>query len=228
VTDKKEPLKFRMVTVTPSLRPSMWANVAANIVRQIRKPDLSILVRHKTKVEPSLWKEELAAAGIPTIVLDAKDWFRLGDVLGMGFAEAARNMDIGLICTIDDDDYYGNCYLAELDDFFREHQDAAIIGKQIYRCRWLDNSHAPRLMCPRWTPNPEQCASVAGPTISVNVKLWRENPNFRHPIHDPVADVGIIMAAHACNLKVYTTTPDHFWLQRYGPEHGHGWVWDGE
>jgi hypothetical protein len=217
-----------IITVTPSLRPSMWPNVIENLKRQVRKPEMAILVTHKTDAPTSDWEKGVLACGIKQYqVLHAEDHHKLGDVLGLGFAKAETYMDIGLICTMDDDDFYDELYFVELETFFATHLDAAIIGKQAYRCRWMDNKYPPRLMVPRWHSDTELAAKVAGPTIAVNVAAYRANPNLRHPEADPVADVGITMAAHACGLKVYTTSPDNFFLQRYPEGHGHGWVWDG-
>lgn len=217
-----------IISVTPSLRPAMWPNVVENLRRQARKPEMAILVTHKTEAPTDEWERGVLDCGIRQYrVLHAEEQHKLGDVLGMGFKEAEKNMDVGLICTMDDDDYYDELYFVELETFFVSHPDAAIIGKQSYRCRWMDEKYPPRLMVPRWHYGPDLAASVAGPTIAVNVAEYRKNPNFRHPVGDPTADVGIIMSAHACGLKIYTTTPDNFWLQRYPDSHGHGWVWDG-
>lgn len=218
-----------IVTVTPSWRPSFWKAAAENIVRQCTRPVASVLVRHKTTENSRVWEDLLTQYGICPHVLTAQDEWMLGDVLRYGFDYAHELVENGLIATMDDDDLYLPLYLTELEDFFAEHQDAAIIGKQTYRVRFCDGTNRiPKLMCPRWTPNPQQVYSVAGPTIAVNIEKYRENPSFRHPAGDPIADVGIIMAALACDLPIYSTTPEHFWLQRFGPQHKHGWVWDGE
>lgn len=207
----------------------MWPNAVENLRRQARKPEVAILVTHKTDVSTADWEQGVKDCGIAqAIVLHAEEKHHLGDVLGMGYEKASSFMDAGLICTMDDDDWYGELYFVELEAFFANHQDAAIIGKQSYRCRWMDDKYPPRLMVPRWHYGPDRAASVAGPTIAVNVQIRRNTPKFRHPEGDPIADVGIILSAHACNLPIYTTSPDNFFLQRYPAGHGHGWVWDGE
>lgn len=215
-----------IATVTASRRPDFWENVLDNISRQTLMPDVSILVRHRTRGRADEWVRRLQEYVPAVMCIDAPDEVELSDVLRLGFDTASENMLApGFISTMDDDDSYGKSYLAEVAGMFEAHPDASIVGKQRYLVRWRDGRFPDQIMYSGVHPEPHRAASVAGPTISVNVEAYRRDSNLRHPVGSlSYADSGLIMAAHAGGHKIYTTSEDNFYLQRYPASHGHGWA----
>lgn len=214
---------MQIVTVTPSKRPEFWQYLAENIVLQKRKPDYSILLIDREEQCPTLdFETYLRYWNVcPVIIRNPDDNVVSGHLLNICFAAAERLIKTGMICLLEDDNLYGENYLAEAAGALVVHPDAVIIGKLHVRTRWMDGSRPPKYPEVGDPENPG--LGLGGGTISMNVEGYRKYPSIRFDENDPYGDVSIMKAFFAEGLKVRYTSEENFWYQRWGKEHGHLW-----
>lgn len=221
---------MKIVTVTPSNKPKLWPYLLDNISRQVRKPDIAILLINLEEQHPTLdWQYGISRAGVqPVVVRNPDNNTSLGHLFNLGFSRAADMLDKGLICVMSDDDCYEELYFDELEKFFLEFPNAAMIGKKYWRCRWMDNSRPPLFFPGGPAKHGERVLGddvIAGSTISISAEAWRKQVMLRFSENDKLGDVGIRSNARNLGVPVYTTSSENFWLQRWGKDQGHLWVW---
>ncbi|HKX74687.1 MAG TPA: glycosyltransferase, partial [Acidimicrobiia bacterium] len=111
--------------MAPTNRADRIPNIIANCARQTWQPDEIVLVLHGIDVDEGRVKDEAAAVGIDSVnVLRQPAEVILGEVFNAGFLAASGDY----IAKMDDDDYYGAEYLADLIDAFT-YTEADVVGK---------------------------------------------------------------------------------------------------
>ncbi len=222
---------MEIVTVTCTCRPSMWNNLADNLLRQTRKPDALLIRYHKTQEEPGLSYLDTVIKNlnvIPAIMQRADDNFGLSQMMASAFtiADSFFIEKEGLFVVMDDDDWYGPAYLQQLEDEWYRHRwhnvPVAMFGKSDYWCRWPERKLMKRFPMDSRLNVP--VASVAGSSIAIDREFWTKHKLFRHDPKSYWADACIIESCHSNGGHIYNTGPDNYFAQRYdNPNHKHGW-----
>ena len=205
-------------------RPAFWRNVVENLDRQVRQPDLVVVVYQG--FDGDLPCKDLIP-NVPRIILHKAepDW-NLPQKRLKGMEIITAETQVGSVSHFDDDDRYSEHYLEEVAAAFVLHPDAAIVGKAQYYTRWthkpitpiLDGCHLSEI-----APN-GRVPWVAGPSISINIAKWIQHPTFRYNVDDIFDDRALLQSVRALDLPIYTTSRDNFFYQRYPEGHNHLWA----
>lgn len=238
---------MKLATVTVTKRPEMWQNVIDNILRQTRRPDYLVIVRHGTFTYPVTETYALLKQNrLQGICVAVPPNWSVGEVTNHAKNSAQIvltdwsafewNPSAGWLCTWDDDDYYGANYLAEIERAANEHPDAWLLGVTEFPVRWIGGKrdgiierHASGVIGAN-----NSVRGMAGPTICVNAHEWRKHPQMRYPHIGVGCDSEFLQVVGNTFMREYPNEPvpiyhvpnAEFILQRYGDKaHLHDWVW---
>lgn len=222
---------MEMAVASYTKRPEMHQNILSSILGQTRKPDVVSLVFHKDYGDIDLVRRTLIEAGIPkTIVSLAPYILSIHDVQRLAYSSAETVMLGGSISEMEDDDWYGPGYLAEVEAVFMARPEAVATGKNEATMRLLRDGNIQERQVFSGGINPDgSCINVLGSSISVSVKAWRELPWIRfRPIIRPgwtsFPDCDFMDAMRSHNTQTWPTGPDNYAVQRYyDPDHDHAW-----
>lgn len=206
----------------------MWPNVVENILRQSVRPSLCVMVTHGQLPVPEVFIDAMEDNHIEFIADTQPMSVSPGMLTNHAFNRAARK-DI-LMCTMDDDDYYGADYLVSMRDAMQSHSDAWLLGKSAYTTRYVDGHKQGQTVYDKGRVIDTQghCKSLAGPTICIPSKLWNLYPVFRYPDMGMGCDSLFVQQAARLARQspdpIYHVEQGEFYLQRYtAPNHLHAW-----
>lgn len=250
--------KYRLAVALVTRRPKLWDYVAESLIRQRRRPDIVAICPHRIQGEEDpinkifmsqalgRFLSRMEGAGIYSYPMSLKK----GIAYGAAMHETVEGLigamaESGLICKVDDDDFYGPEYFLQAEACLKAHPEAILIGKHGFYTMWTDCPREPLFWEAR-AKNLEdgyyQVTYLGGPTICLSVAAYRKYPELRYDktlsfgIDDHL--VRIARAIWANDLKeageigkekngwppIYSTGPDHFILQRrLDPAHDHVW-----
>jgi hypothetical protein len=212
-----------------SKRPGMYSNIIENIRRQIRKPDIVVLAVSNSPdyvrwMEADLESTEIAKTHL-ICPSDNLNYSKLNNE-AIDFTQQ-KMIAPGLIYKMDDDDWYGPGYLFQMEGAFLDKPEAAIVGIKDVNTRWLYGNFKKGVeMAKIVTEKPFVADIVCGPTICINLELWRKWPLFRYNPEctpDYNADNDFFKSLGRYAGAIYSVDSREFFYQRYPPEHGHGW-----
>lgn len=198
----------------------MWENVCANLMRQTRVPDLVVVARDE-RVPQNIPFPPTTGFGL--IVWSAPAANHYGKSHNENVEQVTRVYNEGLVCNMDDDDWYGADYLAEAERVMLSHADAWMVGKAECWVRWIGGRRdGQREWSSGQIAHDGKTTGVAGMTIGVNLAQWIAHPEwrFRETLDD---DVQLQAQCLALGGSIYHHEGE-FVAQRYGdPEHAHSW-----
>lgn len=226
-----------LATVTITRRPHMIENVIDNISHQVRKPDLAVIVTHGFE---SSHLQFLSSCPYVTVMADKS--LVHGELMNIAMNLAASKLGSGMLCTWDDDDYYGPLYLSGVEHVRVRRPDAILIGKCEYVAENTDEHGYKTIKTLKaGATKPIETGisyarSFAGPTICINAEIWNGWPDIRYQSLTLGAELRLIQDLYGCWEKeadcvgelewapFYSSGTDNFVLKRYwGQEHNHGW-----
>lgn len=227
--------KSRVAIVLVSRRPWMWEYVAANIIRQFHRPEIVSVYQHNISSPNELDRlaERLKSVGIRTVVVNQVWGTTYGNAMASAVERTICEMDDGIICKMDDDDWYGPKYISDVNKCYCQNPDAMLIGKHGFWTMFMD--------CDRrsiyWEHESEylpKTSYVAGPTICTPIVRYKEHKGLRYPTEAEFAiDDEYLRRAmeiwrnnHGAEQlpPIYSTGTEEFILCRYvNNSHGHVW-----
>jgi hypothetical protein len=162
--------------------------------------------------------------------------YSYGHLLNMGIRHVRLMFPkTNWIINIDDDDFYGPDYVQEIKQCSEENPDAVLIGKARF---WIERDGQRTLAiaggCEDSSQEFTRARGLAGPTLSINIETpacdevyFNEDQGM-----DSGQDSDFIQRTYECWAistghafpdwaPIYSTSPDNFIYQRYGPEHRH-------
>ncbi len=217
VTAHATQLKAAAVIVTK--RPWLAPFIAQQLAWQQSKPTFVLVASADIDYDITPIKEALPDAEVDLVPVNAD--LNLGELRNLAMSLAAEQVDDDtLLCTIDDDDAYGPDYLAGLLDAFGRHPQALIIGRASFQGIEV---REPPTEPPPSNPRVRRgiVPGVAGSTISIPARAWRDKPEFRYP---PVAcgeDVALQAIARQARGIVSANFGDYAPLRWLSAEHQH-------
>lgn len=223
-------VQIQIAALMLTCRPYRWPFVAEMLARQTFRPSVLVICPHKQTDAAGLVALEklLKPAGIRVLVVPNQVTAIYGTAMHNVMNAAAGLLDIdGIICKIDDDDYYGPEYFSEVVKCYTEHPDALLIGKHGSWIMWMDAAKNPLF----WqdATNKGCTRSLLGPTICTPIKSYRKYPQLRYKVG---MTFGIDNEYVKCAREIvggawppiYTTGTNNFILQRWvGSGHNHIW-----
>jgi hypothetical protein len=219
IASSAPPCNLQAAAIVVTKRPWLASFVAQNLGWQSKKPAFVLVASSAADYDIAPIKAALPDATVDFVPVSAD--LNLGELRNLAMSIAAEQVDDDfLLCTIDDDDGYGQDYLEGLLDAFQRHPAALIIGRASFQ--GIEVAEAPTIPPP---PNPRVrkglVPGVAGSTISVPAKLWRDRGEFRYP---PIAigeDVALQAIARRERGIVSANFGDYAPLRWRNAEHGH-------
>lgn len=209
----------------------MWPNVVENILRQSARPSLCVLVTHGNLPVPDVFIDAMSEQSIEHICDSLHALVNPGVLTNHAFNHAADwCADDALMCTMDDDDWYGENYLDSMLKAYAEHPDAWLLGKSAYTTRYIGfRSDRPNVDdAGRIVDTQGHTKSLAGSTICVPSALWNAHSTLRFPDMGLGCDSEFIQTAARLSgtdpAPIYHVPDAEFYLQRYAvPTHIHAW-----
>jgi spore maturation protein CgeB len=186
----------------------------AQVAGQAYRPLQLVAVLHGLELDPETVAERARRAGIEdVVVIEADAAASLGACLNLAL-EAA---DGELLAKMDDDDFYGRHYLADLVDAL-QYADAPIVGKCAHYSHTLA-SGATMLRFPHLEHT--HVEHVKGATITAKADVLRA---LRFDDVRVGVDNALFARVQAEGIRVYSADRFSFVAVRHGGEHGHTWA----
>jgi len=145
----------------------------------------------------------------------------LGQLRNVAMDAAAHGSpDEALLCTLDDDDCYGTRYFEGIGDAWCRHPFALVIGLGSWDTQTVDRPpHTPLHQSGR--PRGGPLSGVAGATLSIPAKIWRERTDLRYPAVAVGEDIELLTIARRENRVVGAYFGDFVALRYSDPRHDH-------
>lgn len=211
------PSAARRPTVSVLLatnRPQRIDHAIAQVARQAWRPLQLVVVLHGLQLEPAAVAERVRRAGIDdVVVLCAEESLSLGACLNLALDAA----DGEVLAKMDDDDFYGEHYLADLVNAF-QFADAPIVGKCAHFSH-VATSGATMLRFPKLEHT--YVEHVKGATMVAKADVLRE---LRWDDVRYGEDNALFARVRAEGIKVYSADRFSFVAVRHAGEHGHTWA----
>lgn len=224
----------KVVTITVTRRPFMWAHAAENVLRQTLRPSLALIAIHGKYGGWDAFTKPIHESGIPVLVAFVDAHKSAGELTNEATTQAAEVVPDALICKFDDDDWYGSDYLSAMANAWESHPDAWLLGKSAYMVRYIGGVKDGRTESDagRIADSDGHASSLAGSTFCVPAPLWNVLPSLRYPHIGLGCDGEFIQVADLLlrsrkiepPMPFYHVESGEFFLQRFLNEwHGHHW-----
>ncbi|WP_162786724.1 glycosyltransferase family 2 protein [Janibacter anophelis] len=200
--------------IVPTNRTHELGNVFTNLGRQEDVDVELVLVLHGLTTAHDELRAAAAEAGVQNLVIvEADASLTLGACMNLGVDAASGRY----VAKMDDDNYYGPQFLADLVDSF-EYSSAGITGKWCHYV-WLSSSRAVVLRFPEHEHR-------FGNRVQGGAMLFRSEV-VRHLRFSDIprrVDSDILDRAHAEGIGIYSADPYNFVSVRGADRHAHTWT----
>lgn len=205
---------IKVSALVPTVRPQQVQHVLQMVGQQKDVKVQLVLLSHGFVIDEQALKQEAAAYGLTDVVLLHAD---RSTSLGACLNQLVAAADGDVLAKIDDDDWYGQYYLADMVAALR-YSGAQVVGKNA-RYVYLEEHD----VTVQRTPHLSRCFTnfVAGPTLVGWASVFREHP-FAHVTTGE--DTGFLESVHKSGGKIFATDPFNF-VQRRSIK-GHTWQAD--
>jgi len=210
--------------IVPTAKPKYLDNIKANLERIVYPKVEYIVIINSSRIRPEMFYEKLQGLGeIRFLVLH--EGYALGDCLNYG-VDMAKYDYVG---KIDDDDYYGTNYLADLMLAF-QYTNAQVVGKGVHFV-YFEANLALGLRLPIAVPfSPEEGRfyenrytrgpSLAGGTMIIKKEVFNK---VKFPPVNLGEDVKFLQECTKKNLLIYAADPFNYVYRRHGDRMDHTW-----
>jgi spore maturation protein CgeB len=202
--------------VLPTNRAAQLEHAINSVAKQIHQPVQLVMVLHGLDIDPVVVADKARMAGITdVVVLPAAPELSLGACLNLGIAAAEGE----LIAKMDDDNLYGEHYLADLARAF-DYSDGELVGKGAHYT-YFEGSNTTMLRLPGLEHR--YAHLVQGGTFLGKAEMFRT-----YPFEDVTRgeDTRMVRRLKEDGVKIYSADRFNFVYWRSGDAEMHTWQAD--
>lgn len=209
------PASQRSVSaVIPTNRPHEIDNILTNVGRQTLQDRELVLVLHGVDIPEAEIRSQASDAGVDNlVVVPADPTLTLGACMNLGVDAASGRY----VAKMDDDNFYGAHYLADLVDAF-SYTSAGIVGKWCHYV-WLRSSGAVVLRYPDSEHRPER--RIQGGSMVFDAEVVRQ---LRFADLPRAVDSDILDRAGELDVGIYSADRFNFVSVRGNDRLAHTWT----